>query len=96
MLTHCILIDSSTVACSTSPLVILGVSGLFLSFLLYFRWKILLANCVDPDQMPHYVASDLGLNCLPMTLLWVSRPTVSWARQMKDEAQPSPSLISIN
>ena len=23
------------------------------------------ANNVDPDQMPHYVASDLGLHCLP-------------------------------
>ena len=28
----------------------------------------MLANHVDPDQMPHVVASDLGLNCLPMTL----------------------------
>ena len=27
------------------------------------------ANSVDPDQMPHYVASDLGLHCLPVTLL---------------------------
>ena len=26
-----------------------------------------------PDQMPHYVASDLGLHCLPMTHLRVSR-----------------------
>ena len=32
--------------------------------------EILLANSVDPDQMPHSVASDLGLHCLPMTLLW--------------------------
>ena len=30
----------------------------------------MLANHVDPDQMPHGVACDLGLNCLPMTLLW--------------------------
>ena len=36
--------------------------------LFYFCWKILLANNEDPDQMPHYVASDLGLHCLPMTL----------------------------
>ena len=41
-----------------------------LSLLFNFRWKILLANTGDPDQMPHYVASDLGLHCLPMTLLW--------------------------
>ena len=37
--------------------------------------KILLANNVDPDQMPQDVASDLGLpqHCLPVTLLRVSR-----------------------
>ena len=29
----------------------------------------MLANGVDPDQTPHNVASDLGLYCLPMTLL---------------------------
>ena len=47
--------------------------GSILLLLFYFLWKILLANNVDPDQMPHYVASDLGLHCLPMTLLQVSR-----------------------
>ena len=25
------------------------------------------ANSGDPDQTPHSVASDLGLNCLPMS-----------------------------
>ena len=44
-----------------------------LSLLFYFSWKTLLANNVDPDQMPSYVASDLGLLYLPMTLLWVSQ-----------------------
>ena len=33
----------------------------------------MLANTVDPDQTPHHVASDLGLHCLPMTFLRVSR-----------------------
>ena len=70
-LTHCILVDFSTFICWTNPFVILGVSGLLL-LLFYFGWKILLANTVDPDQMPPYVASDLGLHCLPVTLLWVS------------------------
>ena len=37
-----------------------------------FCWNILLANNVDPDQMAHYVASDLCWHCLPMTLLRVS------------------------
>ena len=32
----------------------------------------MLANSVDPDQMPNYVASDLGVHYLTMTLLWVS------------------------
>ena len=31
------------------------------------------ANNVDPDQTPRSVASDLGLHCLPMSLLWDSR-----------------------
>ena len=33
----------------------------------------MLANNVGPDQMPHYVASDRGLQCLLMTLIRVSR-----------------------
>ena len=48
-----------------------GVESI-LSFFSIFV-KILLANNVDPDQTPRYVASDLGLHCLPMTLLRVSR-----------------------
>ena len=38
---------------------------------------ILLANGGDPDQMPNFVASDLGLHCLPMShqkearLIWL-------------------------
>ena len=49
-----------------------GVQSI-LSLLFYFSWKILLANNVDRDQMPHYVASDLGLHCLPRTFLQISR-----------------------
>ena len=54
--------------CST---VILGVLGLFCHFYDIFLWKILLANNIDPDQMPYYLAFDLSLHCFPMTLLWV-------------------------
>ena len=32
----------------------------------------LFANSRDPDQMPCSVASDLGLHCLPITLLGIS------------------------
>ena len=30
------------------------------------------ANSEDPDQTLHFVVSDLGLHCLPITLLGVS------------------------
>ena len=43
-----------------------------MAFNLIFDGK-LLSNNVDLDPMPHDVASDLGLQCLPMTLLRVSR-----------------------
>ena len=33
----------------------------------------LFANSGDPDQTPHSAASDLGLHCLPIILLRVSR-----------------------
>ena len=64
--------DFSIIICWTSPFVILGVLGLF------YRFNFILdenpvSDSVDSDQTPHYVASDLGLHCLPMTLLQVSR-----------------------
>ena len=43
-----------------------------LSLLFYCCWKILFAYNVDPEQMSHNVTSDLGLHCLPITLLRVS------------------------
>ena len=60
-ITHCYMSDVS-ICCFR------GV-GSILSLLFYFLWKILLANNVDPDQMPNYVVSDLSLHCLLMTLL---------------------------
>ena len=33
----------------------------------------LFAHSGDPDETPHSAASDLGLHCLPITLLRVSR-----------------------
>ena len=71
-LTHCVLVVSSTVTCWTSPSFILGVLGLFCSLYSIFDGKSCLTKNVDPDQMPHDVASDLSLHCLPMTL-WASR-----------------------
>ena len=41
----------------------------------------LFANSGDPDQMPRSAASDLGLHCLPITLLRVSR--LQWVKYVK-------------
>ena len=41
-----------------------------LSLLFSFWWQILLANTEDLNQTLHY---DLGRNCLPMTLLQISK-----------------------
>ena len=40
----------------------------------------LFAYSGDPDQMPHSAASDLGLHCLPVTLLRVSR--LQWVKYL--------------
>ena len=41
----------------------------------------LLANSGGPDQTPHSAASDLGLHCLPLTLLEISR--LNWVKTLR-------------
>ena len=72
LLTHCILVDCSSVICWTSPFLILGVSGLFHHVYSIFDGK----SCLKAN---HHVASAQGLHCLPMTLL-----QVSWQEWVKD------------
>ena len=67
-LTHCMLVDSSTVILLDESICHFRSVWSSLSLLFYFDETI-----VEPDQASHYVASELGLHCLPMTLLWVSR-----------------------
>ena len=50
-----------------------GVSGWFLLLPYFIEIPVLNANSVDPDQMPRSLVSDLGLNCLLMSLLWDAR-----------------------
>ena len=45
----------------------------------------LFANSGDPDQTPCSAASDLGLHCLPITLLWVSQ--LQWVKCPTSVAQ---------
>ena len=41
---------------------------------------ILFANSGDPDQTLHSAASDLGLHCLPNTLLGISQ--LQWVKEL--------------
>ena len=56
------------------------IRGVWLVFIIIIFAEIseLNANSVDPDQMPHSAVSDLGLHCLPMSLLWGAR--VIWVK----------------
>ena len=51
------------------------MSGVNFRFHFISNTNFLLANSVDPDQMPHFVASDLGLHCLPRYQNWDARLT---------------------
>ena len=40
---------------------------------MFIEIPVFSTNSVDPDHMPHSVASDLGLHILPVTLFGASR-----------------------
>ena len=69
--------DSSTLTLKTGPFPVKGVSGKFI--LPWFtEIPVLNANSVDPDQTPRSVASDLGLHCFPVSILWDAR--LKWVK----------------
>ena len=78
ILTHLCLIDFSISINLTSSFPILGLLGGIFHFHSNLK-RTFGANSGDPDQRPHYLASDLGLRCLPMfhkkdaKLIWVNR-----------------------
>ena len=41
--------------------------------LCFIEILVINTNSVDPDQMPHSLASDLGLHCWPITISRVSQ-----------------------
>ena len=51
----------------------MGIRFVMLLYFIFYGKSCLIPNTADPDKMPHYVASDLDLHCLPMTSLSVSR-----------------------
>ena len=61
--------DSSTSSLWTGSFPIEGVSGSFILLLCFIEIPVVNANRVAPDQTQRFAASDLGLHCLPMSLL---------------------------
>ena len=51
------------------------IRGVWLSLLLprFIEIPVIYANSEEPDQTPRFAASDLGLHCLQMPLLWGGR-----------------------
>ena len=54
----------------------------FLVLLCFIEIPVFNANSIDPDQTPPSAASDRGLHCLPMSLLWDARLMVKWVKLM--------------
>ena len=50
-----------------------SISDKFLLLLWFTEIPVFNSNSVDPDQTPRALMSDLGLHCLPMSLLWKAR-----------------------
>ena len=73
LLTRLCQATSSTLTLLIGPFQIEGVSSKFLLLPCFIEITVFNANSVDPDQMQHTAASDLGLSCLPMSILWDAR-----------------------
>ena len=66
-------VDSSATTLWTGLFPKAGYLVSFLSSLCFIEIPVFNASSVDPDQMLHSAASDLGLHCLQITLLGVSQ-----------------------
>ena len=51
-------------------------------------------NNVDPDQMPRSAASDLGLHCLSMSLLWDAR--CKWVKRNNSDVKTQMHPFSLD
>ena len=85
VLTHLCRVDSSTLTLWPGPFPVKGVSGWFVLLPCFTEIPVLYANSVDPDQTPRSAASDLGLHCLPMSLLWDTR--LKWVKTAEADAR---------
>ena len=67
--------DSSTTTLLDLSISNSRVSGQFLLLLCFIEIPVINMNSLDPDQKSH--AADLGLHCLPITLLGVFKTKTS-------------------
>ena len=67
--------DSSATTLWTSLFPKTGSLVSFYHYYVFIDIPVFNANRVDPDQMPHDVASDMGLHCLSLTL-FIPRHTI--------------------
>ena len=65
--------DSSTLRIWTGSFQEEGVYEKFVLLSSVIEIPVFNANSVDPDQTPRFAASNLGLLCLRMSLLWDAR-----------------------
>ena len=65
--------DSSTTTLGTCLFPIAGCPVSFYQYFVLYKFLHYNAKSVDPDQLLHSVATDLGLHCLTITLLGFSR-----------------------
>ena len=82
--------NSSAITLWTGLFPIAGVWLDFIMLLCFIKVPLINANSVDPDQMLHFGASDLGWLCLPVTLLGVSQQkwltsTTLWINSADDK-----------
>ena len=64
---------SQTLTLWTGPFPIEGMSAWFILLLCFVAIPVFNTNSVDHDQRLCFAVSDLGLHCLPMSLLCHSR-----------------------
>ena len=64
---------SSTLPLWTDPFPAERVSGLILLLPCSIEITLFNAHSVDPDQTPRSAASDLGVHCFLISLLWDAR-----------------------
>ena len=52
------------------------------SFLFHFSMRIMSENRIAPDGTPHFVASDLGLFCLPTCMSHKKDARLKWVKNL--------------